>query len=153
MKKTVIYETIDGHDVVRGFDRPTVDPVETANVVNAAIKDTPEYQAVQAKKAEYAEAVRELSDLQKKYKKGARVSSEDQNKWNTALGVMSVRQDELKPLARDLANKTLALRREHAVYFTPRAGEVIKTADEVDALATKIKARKSQTKSAIESLP
>ena len=141
MKKTVIFKTVDGHEVIKGFDRPTVDPVETSKIVNEAIKDTPEYQAAQAKKAEYTDAVRELSEIQKKYKKGAKVSSEDQHAWNTALGIMSVRQDELKPLARDLKDKTLALRREHAVYFTPRDGEVIKTADEVDALVGKIKDR------------
>lgn len=151
MKKTVIYETIDGHDVIKGFDRPTVDPVETSKIVNGyegkqgLIHETPEYQAAQTKKAEYSQAVKELSVLQKKYKKGARVSGEDQNKWNTALGVMQVRQDELKPLARKLSDKTLALRREHAVYFTPRHGEVIMAADEVDALGAKIKARKSGT--------
>ena len=156
MKKTVIFKTIDGHDVIMGFDRPTVDPDETAKIVNGhagepgLIHATPEYQAAQAKKAEYAQAVSELSAIQKKYKKGAKVSSEDQNAWNTALGVMSVRQDELVPLARALKDKTLALRREHAVYFEPRRGEVIKTAAEVDALAVKVKARKLGTVIALD---
>lgn len=150
MKKTVIYKTIDGHDVISGFDRPTVDPIETTMAVEKIIKDTPEYQAAEAKKAEYSNAVRELSEIQKKYKRGTKVSAEDQNKWNTALGMMTVRQDELKPLARDLKDKTLALRREHAVYFEPRKGEIIKTAVDVDALAAKIKARKPGTVIALD---
>ena len=145
MKKTVLFETIDGHEIIRGFDRPTVDPVETAKVVGELIKDTPEYQALDSKKAEYAEAVGELSEIQGKYKKGTKVSSEDQHKWNTALGKMTVRQDELKPLAQDLADKTIAFRREHAIYFEPRAGEVIKTVAEVDALVDKINACKPGT--------
>lgn len=150
MKKTVIYQTINGYDIVIGFDRPTVDPIETTMAVNKIIKDTPEYQAAAAKKAEYAAAVRELSEIQKKYKKGAKVSSEDQNAWNTALGIMTVRQDELVPLAQDLKDKTLALRREHAVYFEPRAGEIIKTAAEVDALVAKIKTSKPRTVIALD---
>lgn len=143
MSGTVLFKTIDGHNVITGFDRATVDPVETAKVVNEAIKDTPEYQAVEAKKAEYADAVRELSAIQKKYKKGVKTSREDQEKWNHALGTMSVRQDELKPLAQDLADRIIALRRSDAVYFEPRAGEVIRTMDEVSALAEKIKTRKA----------
>lgn len=142
MKKTVLYEKIDGHDVIMGFDRPTVDPVETAKIVNEAIKDTSEFQVIEAKKAEYTKAVQALSEIQKKYRNGGKPSREDQDKWNHALGVMSLRQDELKPLAVDLADKIISLRREHAVYFEPRLGEVIKTEDEVNALADKIKSRK-----------
>ena len=141
MKKTVLYSEIDGHKIITGFDRPTVDGVETSKIVNEAIKDTPEYQAVEAKKAEYAAAIKELSELRGKYKKGAKVPREAQEKWNHALGKMSVRQEELKPLARDLADKITTLRRSHAVYFTPRKGEVVKAANEVDGLMEAIKGR------------
>ena len=147
MKKTVLYEEIDGHKIITGFDRPTVDGVETSKIINGhgkepgLIHDTPEYQAVEAKKAEYQAAINELSELRGKYKKGANVPREAQEQWNHALGKMSVRQDELKPLARDLADKITALRRSHAVYFTPRAGEVIKAGDEVDGLVRAIKGR------------
>ena len=144
-KKTVLYQVIDGHKIVTGFDRPTVDAVATNAIVSEAKKDTDEYQAAEAKKAEYAEAVNELSTLQKKYKKGAKISREDQELWNHALGKMSVRQDELRPLARDLDNKIVALRREHAVYFEPRAGEVVRDASEVDKLIQAIQDKEDGT--------
>lgn len=140
-KKTVLYQVIDGHKIITGFDRPTVDAVPTNEIVSEAIKNTPEYKAVEAKKAEYNEAVNELSTLQKKYKKGANIPRDDQERWNHALGKMSVRQDELKPLAVELSEKIVSLRREHAVYFEPRAGEVVRDSSEVEKLIALIKGR------------
>ena len=132
MKKTVLFETIDGHDVIIGFDRPTVDPHETTEIVNALIKETPEYQAAEAKKAEYTQAVKD---------RAAAIKAKDTATYNNAVAAMNVRQDEQKPLARALANKITALRRSEAVYFTPRSGEVIKTSEEIETLLTAFKGR------------
>ena len=150
MQKTVIYEEIDGHEIVRGFDTPVMDAVATNKIVlgyrddNGVFvpgkkHDTDEHKAAEAKKTEYAEAVKALSDIKTTFRistKGAlqRASREVQEKWNTALGKMSVRQDELKPLARDLEEKVIVLRLENAVYFEPRKGEVIIEASEADKL-------------------
>ncbi len=148
--KTILFKTIDGHEIIIGVDRPTIDPVETAKVVNEILKTTPEHQAAEAKKAEYAEAVRQLNSIKTEMKSFTpsemrKAANKNQDKWNTALGEMAVRQRELKPLALALADKIISLRREHAVYFEPRAGEIIKTVAEVEALVKKIKALKPGT--------
>jgi hypothetical protein len=129
MKKTVIYQEIDGHKIIWGFDRPTVDAVATNEIVTGMIKDTPEYQAAEAKKAEYGDAYKALIEASKK---------KDDDAYKSALSAMSVRQDELRPIACALEDKIISLRRENAVYFTPRIGEVIRDASEVDVLAQAI---------------
>lgn len=139
-QKTVLYTEIDGHKIITGIDRPTVDGVATNKVVlgdgdsPGLIHDTDEYQAVEAKKAEYYEAMRQLSALQGKYKKGSKVPREAQEQWNHASAKARIYQDELQPLARALDDKVIALRRSDAVYFEPRAGEVAMDASEVDGL-------------------
>lgn len=130
--KTVLYKIIDGHKIITGFDRPTVDPVETNKVVAVIIKDTPEYQAAEAKKAEYADAARDMM---------AAAKIRDDARYKAALLVMSAYQDELKILARDLDAVIMRLRRERAIYFEPRQGEVIRTAAEIKTLSAAIQDR------------
>lgn len=141
MKKTVLYKKIDGHEIITGFDRPTVDPVETNKIVSEAIKDTPEWQAAEAKKAENTDAYKAIIEARK---------NRDDAAYGFAIATMSVRQDELKPMARDLAAKIIDLRRSEAVYFTPRAGEVIKTESEAKALSEAIQGRAEGTMIALD---
>lgn len=146
MKKTVIYHTIDGHKIITGFDLPTVDGVATTKAVNEAIKSTPEYAAAEAKKAEYAEAAQEFRDIKATMNsltpsEMKRASREIQEKWNNATSKMGVRQDELKPIAADLKDKLAALRVSEAVYFEPRAGEVVRDASEIDTLTDAIEGK------------
>jgi len=136
MKKTVLYKEIDGHKIIIGIDYPTIDPVETKKIVDAAIKSTPEYQALEDKKAEFAQAVQDFIAAQK---------ARDKEKFSHAKSAMKVRQEELKPLAVAYADMITALRIEHAVYFTPRMGEVIRTSDEVKDLVAAIKGRPEGT--------
>jgi hypothetical protein len=130
MKKTILFETVDGHDIIIGFDRPTIDPVETNLIVSEVKKETTEYQALEAKKIEYANACADM-------KKAA--YSKDDAGYKKAIAAMDTLQDELKPLARDLDDKIIELRHAHAVYFEPRTGEVIKDASEVETLLQAIK--------------
>lgn len=132
MKKTVLYHEIDGHKIITGFDEPAIDPVETAKIVSERIKETTEYQAVEAKKKEYAEATNKLN---------AAAKAKDNAAYQNALGIMSVLQDELKSLAGAMAEKITALRRAHAIYFEPRNGEVIVDAEEAERLYTAIQGR------------
>ena len=134
--KTVLYKTVDGHDIISGFDVPTVDPVETKKKVDIAIKDTPEYQASEAKKAECNEAAKAMQATSK---------AKDDEAYTMAVATMAVRQEEMKPLAIALADKITALRRSEAVYFTPRTGEVIKTPEERETLKAAIEGRAAGT--------
>lgn len=151
MHKTVIYEEIDGHKIIRGIDNPTVDGVATNRIVfgedgeSGLIHDTPEWQAVEAKKAEYNGALKELSALQGKFKKGAKVPRDAQEQWNHASTKAKIYQDELKPLARAREDKIIVLRREKAVYFEPRKGEIIRDASEVDGLVGAIQGKPQGT--------
>jgi hypothetical protein len=144
MKKTVLYVEIDGHKIITGFDSPTVDPVETNNIVNEAIKETAEYLALEAKKAEYNEAVQSFIEARK---------NKDENGYKLALSAMDVRQEELRPLARAYQKKITELRRANAVHFTPRKGEVIKAATEVKALLESINGRPSGVLIALDGSP
>lgn len=142
MKKTVLYREIDGHKIITGFDSPTVDGVATDRIVfgesgePGLIHKTPEWQSVEAKKAEYAEALKALRTAQQK---------KDEAAYKAALSAMSVRQDELKPLARVLSDKITVIRLENAVYFEPRKGEVIRDASEVVDLSEAIQGRAQDT--------
>ena len=150
-QKTVLYQEIDGHKIIMGVDRPTVDGVATNKVVlgdtdtPGLIHDTPEYQAVEAKKAEYYEAMRELAALQGKYKKGSKVPREAQEQWNHASAKARIYQEELQPLARALDDKVIELRRSDAVYFEPRAGEVAMDVSEVNGLIEDMQGRADGT--------
>lgn len=142
MKKTVLYTEKDGHKIIAGFDKPTVDGAATNKIVlgdgdnPGLIHDTPEYQAVEAKKAEYAEAMKAL--------RAAR-AAKDFAAYKAALAAMSVRQEELQPLARARDEKVISLRRENAVYFEPRIGEVAMDASEVDTLSQDMQGRAKGT--------
>ena len=122
-KRTVIYRVIDGHKIIVGFDSPTIEPVETHKAVSKVVKDTPEYQACEAKKAEHGKAVDDLRAAKKR---------KDNPAYQLALASMEIRQTELKALDTELRKKIVDLRGEHAVYFTPRPGEVIRDAVEVE---------------------
>jgi hypothetical protein len=141
MKKTVIYQEIDGHKVVIGTSEAAVDPVETAKIVDGYIgadgkhvpgllHETDEWKAAGTKKDEYAKAYRAMLAARR---------ANDDGAYKNALTAMENLQEELMPLARALADKLTALRRENAVYFTPRRGEVIKDASDVHALVEDIK--------------
>lgn len=136
MKKTLLYREIDGHKIVTGISRPTVDGVATNRAVigdsnnPGLIQATDEWQTVEAKKAEYAEALKSLRTAQRNKNDAA---------YKAALSAMDVRQDELKPLVRALEDKLTALRIENAVYFEPRKGEVIRDTSEVDGIVEAIK--------------
>ena len=139
--KTILFETIDGHEIVTGSSVPTVDGVETNKVVMGytddqgkrqpgAIEATSEYQAVQAKKAEFMSAAKD---------RAAAVKTRDKVKFKTALESMQRAQDEAIPLAKAMNDKIMELRRDKAVYFEPKLGEAITPAAEVDGLIQAIK--------------
>ena len=128
--KTVLYAEIDGHEIISGFSEPVIEPVETAKIVNKALPETDEHKALEAKKAEYSEAIKARATAAKAQNKQA---------YEDALAAMNVRQKELRPLAEAYSEKIYALRREHAVYFETKSGEVVRPASEVEKLAKAIK--------------
>lgn len=132
MKKTVLYSEIDGYKIITGFDIPVIDPVETAKIVNKEIQNTSEWQAVEGKKKEYADALGSLRTA---------ASSRDNKAYQGAVNAMEAIQKELHPLVLALNDKIKALRSAHAVYFEPRKGEAIVDAETADGLLKSIKGR------------
>jgi hypothetical protein len=132
MNKTVLFADVDGHEVISGFGEPVIDPVETAKVVNAALPETDEYKALEAKKAQYAEAATARAKA---------AHDRDQKAYDDAMAAMRTYQEETKPLAEAYSEKIYALRRELAVYFEPKPGEVMIADDEVKKLSEAIKNR------------
>ena len=139
--KTILFETIDGHDIVTGSSVPTVDGVETNKVVMGytddsgerqpgMIESTSEYQAVQAKKAEFQAAAQD---------RAAAVKARDKGKFKAAIEAMKMVQYDAIPLAKALNDKIMELRRDKAVYFEPKLGEAITPAAAVDGLIQAIK--------------
>ena len=140
-KRTVLFHVIDGHRIITGFDRPTVDGVATTAAVKAVIADTDEYKAAEAKKAEYMVAVNGLNAIKNQSIGTNHIPRESQERWNTLLGTMQVRQNELRPIAADLEKKIAELRVSEAVHFEPRAGEQVIQADEAVTLSQLIKGK------------
>jgi hypothetical protein len=152
MKKTILYKEMNGHKIVAGIDKPVIDNVETNKVVmgykDDAGKDVPglihatdEWKALVAKKAEFAAAVKARNEaIQKKDKAG----------YDSALANMTVKQEELEPLAKAAALKIEALRAEDAVHCHPKDGEVIVEAEEADSIFEKILSRPEKTLVALD---
>lgn len=158
MKRTVIFDTIDGHRIVRGFSRLSIEPVETARAVAAAIKDTPEWQALEAKKTEHGNAHNKAigardsvnERISKKLKGNPNLTrnnvlenldiTAEEHDWAVAMQDMKTTAADMKGLAMALAEKEAALKAELAVYFEPSSREAVKNdkaiADLTKALGT-----------------
>lgn len=134
--KTIIFETIDGHDIIRGTGNVTIEPIETNKIVKELLKETPEHQALEAKKAEYMQAAADRLTA---------IKSKDNAKYKAAGEAMKTAQAAAIPLAKDLKAKIVSLRRENAVYFEPRAGEVVRPDEEVKTLLKVIQGRAQGT--------
>lgn len=128
--KTILFNTIDGHDVVAGFSTATIEPVETNKAVRAALVDTPEQKALDNKKSEFESAVADRASAFK---------ARDNGKYRSAIDSIKTIQSGIIPLASDLSKKIIALRAEHAVYFEPRKGEVISNEQQIDTILKAVK--------------
>jgi hypothetical protein len=142
--KTVIFDTIDGHKIVRGFSRLSIEPVDTARAVAAAIKDTSEWKALEDKKTEHGNAQKKAIAarrsvrvrINKKLQDNPNLTRDnvletldittEKHKWEVALQDMKTAAADMKGLAMALAAKETALKAELAVYFEPSAREAVK---------------------------
>lgn len=166
--RTVLFKYIDGYEIITGFDYPVADPVETAKVVEAEIKTTPEWLAVEAEKKVYADAVAmaTASRVSVKTRFNAMLKadknlsrddalakldiSKEKYDWDRAIVAMNLSQEVIKPLAEELEKVRMKLRVEKAVYFEPKAGEVIRTDEEVNALMDAIQRKADNTLIALD---
>jgi hypothetical protein len=148
MKSTVLTEKIGGFIIVKGFDRPVIEPFETRKKVEIEIKKTDEWKAFDAKKkaieneCKMAAQARKSKALARKNKNVADVEkyhADDLMRTKNAENLMA----EMGPIKKAMQKKHKELMNSQAVYFSPRPGEEIIEPTEVFTLSEKVKALKS----------
>ena len=132
--KTVITKKVDGFDIVVGFSELSIEPVETNKIVSAEIVNTPEFKAC-AEKKDKINASRRLAQESVDKCKAAKKGSAEEKKHYADFLVFNEQangyEKELLPLNENLKNKIAALKKSNAVYFEPKAGEIVKSEAEI----------------------
>lgn len=149
---TVITRKIDGFDIVAGFGELSIEPVETAKVVSAEIKKTDEFKLCADKKDKISAAMRAAHDSLQKVK-AAKGDAEKEKQYKDYLICIEQANGygkELAPLNVNLKNKIVELRKTHAIYFEPTAGEFKKTEAEILILRGLLKTTKGEALVAID---
>lgn len=134
--KTIVTRKIDGIEIVVGFSELSIEPVETKKIVAVEIKKTAEYLAAAEKQNEMSAAHKAAGSAIIESNK-SKVKSEKENlhrEFTMFNQQAKGYENELRGLLPALKKKEIELRRIHAVYFEPKAGEYIKTGDEISAL-------------------
>ena len=134
--QTIITQEIDGIDVIRGFGKLAIDPVETRKVAAVAIQDTDEFKAVKEKQDARDESARKSGEEHTKMK-AAKNKTDKDKAWRaceTHRNMVTGFEAEIKELLPALKKKDQQVRKENAVYFEPKRGEIAKTDAEIQAL-------------------
>ena len=135
-QQTVIIREIDGLQIVAGFGRRSIEPVQTRAVVDGLIEDTNEFWAVEAKQAECKVKLAEAGTA---FKIAADARSESLQ--TAAMAIYAQGQEvvaELAELLPALKAKRQALMVEHAVYFDPAKYEHPQSDTQIEALRSKM---------------
>lgn len=142
--KTRITQNIDGYDIIIGIGEAQIDGVNTIPVATEYLKQTDEYKAVEAKKQELSVVLNQAAQAMKNARNSKTQSDKNGfvKEYQAALENSKAIEAELKELITPLQAKQKELILKHAVYFQPKSGETIITADEADAI---IKAMQTAT--------
>jgi hypothetical protein len=134
--QTIITQEIDGIDVIKGFGKLAIEPIETRKVAAVAIQDTDEFKAVKEKQDARNESARKAGEEHAKMK-AAKNKTDKDKAWRaceTHRNMVSAFESEIKELLPALKKKEQQVRAENAVYFHPKRGEIAKTDAEIQAL-------------------
>ncbi len=137
MSQTVITQSIDGIEVVKGFGKLAIDPFATKEVVAVSIQSTDEFKAVKEKQDARNEAAHKASQEHTKMKVAKNKSDKDKA-WRaceTHRNMAASFESEIKERLPALKKKRQNLMIEQAVYFEPKAGEYMKTDVEISTLS------------------
>lgn len=140
MNKTVITRKIDGLDIVIGFGELSIDPMATRPVVVAEIQNTDEFKAVKSAQDKRNAAVRMAGGAAQLSKK-AKNKADKQKHWDNRLNYLEQatgHENEIKGLLPGLKQKQRELRQSQAIYFDPKAGEVVVGSDTATNLRGKM---------------
>jgi hypothetical protein len=150
--KTVLKETIDGHEVVKNFGYLTIEPIETQKVVDPIIADSDEQKSIDAKKAEIGNRINQMLQSRKAAIAANRIISsktstaaekeqalKDYDKHNSDFKVhdamITELQKDIPALSKKLAERKKQEIAKNAVYFDPgKNEEIIDPAEMVDLI-------------------
>lgn len=131
--------------IISGFGTLTIDPEATRKKCAPIIYSLPEAEKVRAKQQEKTGRMNEAGqayNLAAGYLKVNKPNeAEQQNiKYRNFLAAAEIANDELKVLCDELNKKGADILRQNPVYDEPRAGEIVKTSVETEALEIKFAA-------------
>jgi hypothetical protein len=138
--QTVITQNIDGIEVIRGFGKLAIDPIETRKVAGIAIQETDEFKAVKEKQYDRNESARKAGEEHTKMKSAKNKQDKDKA-WRaceTHRNMATGFEVEIKERLPALKKKEKEIRLTQAVYFEPKLGEHAKSDAEIDALRDKL---------------
>jgi hypothetical protein len=134
--QTVITQEVDGIEVIRGFGKLAIDPIETRKVAAIAIQLTTEYKSVAESQGARNESARKAGEEHTKMKSAK--NPQDKNKaWRAAETHRNMAisfEGEIKERLPELKKKEKEIRLSQAVYFEPKLGEHAKSDAEIQAL-------------------
>lgn len=143
--KTILTKEIDGHDIIIGFSRPSIDPVATREVVEPLLYETPEVKQI-------GQIDKEIGDIRKlarasrdsykiayanRDKKMIEAHEDDIKRYRI---MVEEKLTELYPLKKQLEIKKREFTISKAVYFEPKKGENIISDEIADELCLKTNA-------------
>lgn len=138
--QTVITKKIDGIDIVSGFGKLSIDPMATRPVVTAEIQKTDEFKAVKSAQDKRNAALKMAGGAAQLSKK-AKNKDDKQKHWDERLNYLEQangHENEIKGFLPELKKRERELRQSQAVYFEPKAGEILKTDSEISNLKEKM---------------
>jgi hypothetical protein len=133
---TVITKRIDGFDIVTGFGERSIEPIETKKLVANEIKKTDEYKAVEGKQDQMKAALKLAAESGKKSKDAKNQAEKESHYAEKMVRLEQARgyENEIKAMLPSLKSKQKSLIVGLAVYFEPKAGEIVKTEAEISTL-------------------
>lgn len=143
--KTVIYKEIDGYQIVFGFGVPVIDPTETVKAIRPLLAGSEEMKTIEAKRSLIIGARTKASEAfiaaAGEMRKGSRAKAEKLNiDINIHIEEAEGHEKALNPMVEALEIRRRQLMQDHAIYFEPRAGEVLVEDDEAATMSERLTA-------------
>jgi hypothetical protein len=138
--KTVITQQIDGYNIIIGFDKPQIDPIETKKAIQPLINNLNISKKLKQKIKEAGRIHKAKSAALLKMKFAEK--QKDAIKFEEAERELNKRLNDLKEIEKDFIElkkeqleKIQALKKNNRVYFEPRTGEDRITKNEYQTLS------------------
>ena len=128
--KTILSKEIDGHNIIIGFSRPSIDPVATREVVEPLLYDTPEVKQI----GQIDKEIGDIRKLARASRDSYKIAYENRDKKMIETHEDDIKRyrimieeklTELYPLKKQLEIKKREFTISKAVYFEPKKGENI----------------------------